>query len=490
MLTREQARHLYDQGFEAIWLFIQAQQAHNRMMEERVAALEARQGMGSHNSSKPPSSDQHRTKRPTTSQRKSSGKKPGGQDGHKGSRLDMVATPDLVIDHVPTQCGGCGHGLASVLPLDYTRRQVFDLPPLSLQVSEHRAHRVVCPRCRRRNEGSFPDQVQASTQYGVRMQALLVYLSTYQHLPVARSQQLVKDLFGAAPSTGALMQWLAVAGAGLQGWEGTLRNLLLKEPVLHADETGFFIGGKNHWLHVLSSSTATFYQSHAKRGHGAFKDVGMLSLYEGTVVHDGWTAYRSFGPYGHALCNAHHLRELEAVKESGMRWGGQMLKLLVSAKRTVEKAMAAGRPTLTPEEKSSIHRRYDEIVALGKRRVPKPAQRVVERVCKDGSINLHLREGPKSKAGALLYRLDVFRDQVLRFTEDFGVPFDNNQAERDLRMMKLKQKVSGGFRSQDGAAWFCRIRSYISTMRKQQRDVFGALVALMSGQPWPVVLAE
>lgn len=441
-------------------------------LSARVKELEDRGYTSSHNSSKPPSSDGLR--RPPRSQRQRSGKKPGGQPGHVGSTLHMVEEPDCVITHSPAVCAGCRAFLADVAADGYERRQVLDLPPRRLAATEHRAEEKTCPVCQGRTRGVFPPDVTTRVQYGSQIKALLVYLLTYQLLPYERASEVVADLFGAALSEGTLQAAVETCAETLTEGEAHIKEQLQEAAVLHNDETGVRVAGKLHWLHVTSTAQLTHYAVHAKRGSGAMTAIGILPTFGGTSVHDGLAAYRQYD-CRHALCNAHHLRELTAVEEHDHQpWATHMKELLVEIKDHVAQQQAAGQDRIAPAVRQDFVQRYQCILDAGFAANPPP----------DPGLEPPKRGRVKqSKAKNLLDRLSTDRAAVLAFMDDWRVPFDNNQAERDLRMVKVQQKVSGCFRTPQGAENFCRIRGYLSTLRKHGEQLLPALHRVFTGHP-------
>jgi transposase len=435
----------------------------------RVKELEDRLGKDSHNSSKPPSSDGLRKK--PRSQRGKSGRPSGGQQGHPGRTLEFAEEPDEVVVHAPELCQSCGATLQDAPVVDCERRQVFDLPPLSLVVTEHQVQTRCCSACGCSNRASFPEMVEQPAQYGPRIAALATYLSSYQMLPFEREAELFADVFDVHLSEGTLANFTRRAYGALDGVEKGIKNALCAADVLHVDETGLRIGAKLNWLHVTGNASLTFYACHKNRGRAALDEIGILSASSGRAVHDGWTAYESYsGP--HALCNAHHLRELTAIDEQLQQaWAAQMKDLLLDIKRTVDQSKDRGRSRLHPLQVCKFEARYRAVLKSGHAANPPPAP--------TGN-----RGRPKlGPAGSLLKRLDEGQAAVLAFMYDFAAPFDNNLAERDLRMMKVKQKVSGCFRSDEGARAFCRIRGYISTMRKQGHNVLAVLQSVFQRRP-------
>lgn len=450
-------------------------------LEKRLEDLERRLNQNSSNSSRPPSSDWVRRLPPP---KKPSGKPKGGQPGHEGHTLEMVAFPDVVVEHAPAHCAACGLSMSQVGASAAVARQVFDLPPVALEVTEHRALEKRCPFCGCVTWGTFPSEVPALVQYGPRLKALVLYLNTYQLLPFERLSQAIFDLTGQSLSTGTLSEIVRQGADRLTGCCAEIRQQVETSPVVHADETGLYINGELFWLHVASTMDETFYAVTKQRGKAGMDAVGVLAKVTGTMVHDGLSAYQHYEGCTHALCNAHHLRELRALEEAGIPWAKRMTRLLLEMKEVVDAARAAGLGQPAPEVVAPFVARYGRLIDRAWKEVGPPPREMVRRPMKDGSVLIQWREvRKKSKSYNLLLRLDERRDQVLRFLTEAWVPFDNNQAERDLRMAKLKQKISGSFRSEAGAAAFCRLRSYVSTMRKQGKAVLAVLQAAIEGQP-------
>lgn len=449
-----------------------AQQELLTALSARVKALEDRLATDSHNSSQPPSTDRAPPKPKSLRQR--SGKKPGGQPGHPGKTLTLVDAPDQIVTHSLGQCAACGTALAHVAPTGYDRRQVVDLPPLTLEVVEHRAECKTCPTCQQPTTAPFPADVPQPVQYGPRLKAIGVYLRDYQLLPSARTAELLHDLFGCTLGEGTLQTARATAHTRLEPTEAQIKTALQAASVAHFDETGLDVAGKRQWLHVSSTATLTHYRCHAKRGTGATDDIGILPAFTGRAVHDGWSAYWTYA-CAHALCNAHHLRELTFLEEQqAQAWAGALRCLLREIYTAVERAKADGADGLPAAVTAAFATRYAESIAAGRAANPPPRE---ERP--PGQRGRR----KQSKAQNLLDRLERRQAAVLAFMYDFAVPFDNNQAERDIRMVKVQQKITGGFRTAEGASMFCRIRGYISTMRKQGQHVLTALESVFIGKP-------
>lgn len=450
-------------------------------LQARVKELEGRLTMDSRNSHKPPSTDASR--RRTQSLRRPSGKKPGGQPGHPGQTLRMAAEPDTVMEHRPEGCASCGASLAGVVPIKVERRQVIDLPPLHWETIEHRVEHLCCPACGHATAGVFPPEARQMVQYGPHVRGLLVYLLVQQLLPYDRAEQMLSDLFGTAPSAATFAGAVEDCAAGLDAVETQIKQSIVTADVAHFDETGFYIEGKRQWLHVASTPLLTYYTAHPQRGKTATDAAGILPQFTGCAIHDGWSTYFGYDGCAHGLCNAHHLRELTYQEEQeGQPWARKLQDLLLEMKRATEEAQLAGQTALSASTLRDFDGRYGQILDEGLTLHP-PA---IERRSPG-------QRGPikQSKARNLLERLRDHRASVLAFLYDFRVPFENSQAERDIRMMKVKQKISGCFRSAHGAAAFCRIRGYLSTLRKQGHPMLAALRRVFMGDPLiPAIEAE
>ena len=480
-MERADAVGIYRQGEDAcvevllsLASAVEALQGQVSVLESRMAELEARLRETSRNSSRPPSSDGLGKPPPKPrSRRRRSGRKPGGQPGSEGHHLAQVDCPDEVVPHEPDRCGGCGRDLDDAELLRVERRQVFDLPPETrLVVCEHRVSHRRCG-CGTVTAGVFPALVRAPAQYGPRLRAFVVYLAVFQHLPYDRIRQLVADRYGANLSTGTLQTIVQAAAAGLDPFLEQVRGQLAASPVVHVDETGARAEGRLHWVHEATTRTLALYGLHQRRGKDGIDALGVLPDLTGVAVHDGFTPYRRYTSCTHALCNGHHLRELTAVEErGGQPWASMMARLLVELNTTVETSKHAGKTALDPTELDRYRSRYRRILDAGYKQNPEP-----ERTGKRGRPS-------QGKARSLLLRLDTYQDDALRFAHDFNVPFDNNQGERDLRMIKLQQKISGCWRSSDGAATFLALRSYIQTARKQHQNILDILQAAIEGRPW------
>lgn len=441
-------------------------------LERENAVLRAKLETNSHNSGKPPSSDGPGVKPHPRSQRSSSGRKPGGQPGHAGHSLRLVAAPDEVQTHRPPCCAACGYPLDDVPVLRAERRQVRDLPPITARIIEHQAQAKCCPQCGTETSGVFPPGVAAPVQYGPGVATLAVYLTQEQLLPVERTTEVLAEVFGCPLAQGTVERAVAHCHGHLAATEAAIKHHVTAADLAHFDETGVNVGGRTSWLHVASTSHLTFYAIHQKRGHAACEEIGVLPQFGGRAVHDGWASYWQYAHCTHALCNAHHLRELTFVAEQlGQPWAQGLKGLLGEIKQAVDDARGQGRAGLPFAVQQAFARRYDTFLEAGLRAHPPPPP-------------TGKRGRPKrGKAGSLVDRLRTHKEETLAFMADFAVPFDNNQAERDLRMTKVREKISGCFRTTTGAARFCRIRGYISTLRKQRRPILTALHDAIIGDP-------
>lgn len=478
-MTHEEIQAVYEQGPDAVIALVKAlslliaqQQEQIAQLQGRVVALEDRLATNSRNSSKPPSSDGF--VKQTRSLRQPSQRKPGGQPGHPGATLQQVGEPDHLVQHAPTECVACGTALNDVVGcVGAERRQVFELPPLQLVVTEHRIVIKTCPGCGQETAGAFPDGLPSGASYGTGVKSLLTALNQDHLVPSERSCQIVADLFGQPVSEGTLQAALVGCAAALLETETHIKQGLSQADGAHFDETGMYVAAKRGWLHSASTPQLTHYAYHEKRGSQATRAIGVLPSFQGRAIHDGFSAYWQYA-CAHGLCNAHHLRELIFVHEQmGRAWAGQMKQMLLESKRAVDTARAHHQTGLSSAQLQDYEARYAVILQAGAEEEQRDAPAATG------------RRGPKkqSKSKNLLDRLAKYQGETLAFLHDFAVPFDNNLAERDLRMMKVKQKVSGCFRTTAGAHTFCRIRSYISTMKKQGHNVITVLKSVFSGTP-------
>jgi transposase len=448
-------------------------------LERDVAELKSLVSKNSRNSHKPPSSDGY-TKPSPKSLREKSGRPSGGQDGHEGKTLAKAANPDRTVVHRLRRCPcGCGASLRRRPVLRHDSRQVFDLPPQKLIVTEHRVEVKICPVTGREVSASFPEGVAAPTQYSPRFNAWLVYLRVQQMIPLDRITQMAADLFGASVSQATVQNAVAAAFRALEGFEARVADLLADASVVHADETGLRVAGKLHWLHVAGTKLLTWYGLSRKRGTEAIQHFAVLPRFTGRLIHDCLAAYFQLH-CRHGLCNAHLLRELVFLSEVQKQvWAKTMFFLLRRMHRAVQSQKERAGPSVAVQL-AAWTAKFQAVLRQGFAENP-----------------IHSPPGPKrrgrpkhSKAQNLLLRLREHETAVLASLHDSRVPFTNNQAERDLRMMKVQQKISGAFRTFHGAQMFARIRAYLSTARKNNRNVFQDIVTAVSGSPFIPAFAE
>jgi transposase len=437
-----------------------------------VEELEKQCNKNSTNSHRSPSSDGIKKVRRTKSERPSTTRKTGGQPGHKGNHLPFSSDPDIKEIHTLSDCSSCGCSLVHLPVSSYQKRQVWDLPPLSLQIIEHQAEQKTCPRCKQIETATFPDPVRQRVQYGSRVQSFLVYLHQTQLLPYARTVEVMYDLFHQKISEGTLANMIRRTAEKLVPLVEDIKQTVRSAPIIHVDETGMDVLPKRQWVHVYSTEEETYYSIHPKRGREAIEAIGLLPAYKGTAVHDAWQAYFPYMNCTHALCNAHILRELSFLYEQeGQAWAKDLHLLLINMKKQKERDQVLG---LTPPQKEieRLSVAYDEFVSEGCEK--NPIRYSEETLKKKGSKK-------QSPARNMLDRLLFHRDKILLFLHRREIPFDNNQAERDLRMMRVKENISGLFRSSEGARAFCQTRSFISTIRKKGLRVLSSLQQAVEG---------
>jgi transposase len=445
--------------------FAEMQAEHERLKQE-IAALQARLNQNCTNSSQPPSSSPFIKPQ---SLRIKTGRKPGGQPGHPGSTLKLKDNPDVVIEHKVEVCHYCGCDLSTAAATLSPPRQVGDVKIVPV-VTHHQVQSKTCPACGQITTAAFPQGIDHYIQYGDTYKSLMIDLNKGNFIPYERLAEISHDILNIPVSQGTLVNIVTEFGQSLQGSLIYLKNQLQQSPVVHFDETGTRIQGKNYWLHSAGNELFTYMETQPKRGQVAMESIGILPGFSGTAVHDFLKSYYHFNQCKHAICNAHILRELNGIEENFKQtWPGKMKELLLEVKQTVEDDLGI----LMQDQLDDFNYRYDTIVRRGEKENPLPKE------------TGHPKRGRKAKGKArnLVERLRDYKEDILRFMNDPEVPFDNNQAERDIRMNKLQLKVSGGFRSVGGSRAFDGIRSYIATAVKQGRSVFQAIQAAVSGKP-------
>lgn len=471
MLDKDAYTNQLEKRTERLEVLVEQLQNENKELKETVRNLQNQVAKNSMNSSKPPSSDMYKTPR-TSSLRKPSGKKNGGQEGHEGHTLEPVENPDHIIEHKVNQCNHCHASLEDEEVIDYEKRQVFDVPPIRMKVIEHQSEIKFCPHCGKCTRADFPSDVCQPTQYGNSVKSLATYFNSYQLIPLERTSEIFEDVFGHPISEATLLQATEILSDCVKPANDAIKQQLIESDVISNDETSSKVKGKRHWLHVTSSDVLTYYDIHETRGKEAMDYIGILPEFSGVSIHDHWKPYFKYDNYEHSLCNAHHLRELQFIHEQyTQEWSNELKCLLIEIKDKVDETSPHSKH-LNSIQINEFEKRYDEIVEKGLKINP-----LLQRVNKRGRIK---QTPPRN----LLDRLKNYKKETLRFMHDFNVPFDNNLGERDIRMTKLKQKISGCFRTIEGAQRFCRIRGYISTVRKNDGRVIDAIQDAFSGEPF------
>ena len=459
-ITRTQIRSIYDQGPEAVEdLVLGLVDSINKLTDivndqnKRITKLEDQISKNSRNSSKPSSTDspyKNKKKTPKSNKPKT----------RKGTTLQQVSNPDKVVSSKVTECDHCQNDLSNILCTSLDKRQVTDIPPIQATITEYQGEITVCPFCNKVTKAKFPEGVTHKAQYGKNIQAMAVYLRNYQLIPLNRTTQLFKDLFQVSISEGSLVNMTKRCADGLSGFMETVKEKLQQADVIHNDETGVNIVGKLHWIHTAGNKGLTYLMPHKKRGSEAIDEMGILPEFNGVSVHDFWKPYEKYN-CSHAYCNAHLLRELIFVVErKSQKWASEMIDLLLKIKKKVD---ASKESCLSPNEIEYYEKEYRKLVQDGYDKNPLPERKWTRGRRKKGKVR------------CLVERFDNYKKDILRFMIDNNTPFDNNLGERDLRMVKVREKISGTFRNIDTAQDYCKIRSYISTIKKQKKDVFSSL---------------
>jgi len=493
MIPRETVIRAYKAGVEAVVTLldytnsiIKEQKKRIKELEstielqrEHINSLEDKLALDSHNSSKPPSTDTFvkagKDKEAARGgKKKRSGRKVGGQEGHSGTTLRMVENPDEIVPHSIVECKHCGCCLEHIDAIDYERRQVFDIPPKKYIVTEHRGEVKECPHCGQINRAEFPEDVKSPVQYGARVKAAAAYLTNYQLLPYERTGELFEDLYSIPICQATLVNTNYMCADLLEEEEKARKEQLIGSPVVHFDESGFRVEGSRQWLHGAGTEKLTFYGFHRRRGKEAMDEINILPRFQGRAIHDHWKPYFKYSCQ-HGLCNTHHIRELTFITERyEQKWSEKMIDFLLETKEMVEKTQSHT-DHLEDVILKSRRAKYNRILREGMRVNPPPPD----------EPDQSKKRGRKrqSKAKNLLDRLTDYKNEALAFMYDFTVPFGNNLGERDIRMLKVQQKISGTFRSVNGASSFCRIRGYISTAKKNHANALDAIEKVFLGKP-------
>lgn len=444
------------------------------MAKAEIQKLNDKLAKNSSNSSKPPSTDWINKPAPK-SLRGKSGMKVGGQPGHKGHHLSFSEEPDKICLHNPEECVKCGSILCGE-SISYERRQVIDLIDNRKFTTEHRAGVKACADCNATSKGLFPEDVTAPVQYGPSVKAIATYLNKRQMIPFARTAETLQDLLGIKLSAGTIVTMVKEASDLLEDVDNDIKETIRNSPVVNFDESGMNVNGDRHWVHVAVTNVASHFYSHQTRGPEAMDEMGILPEFSGFAIHDHWKSYFKYTNSSHYLCNAHHLRELEFIHERYRHsWAKDMQELLREVKKEVESLKDKGLLSIPVDKRKLFGDKYDEIIAKGYLEDP-PVPIDPAKKKKPGRV-------AQSKGRNLLDRLKNFKDSVLGFMNSFSVPFDNNQAERDVRMLKVQQKISGTFRSEQGPRDHCRIMGYISTIRKNHINAIEAMRSVFLGTP-------
>ena len=442
-------------------------------LRSRNKDLEGRLNMTSRNSSKPPSTDG--LKKVVKNNRKKSSKKPGGQPDHKGHTLEMFDKVDEIVEIRQEVCPFCSRDLSEVKQEEYQKRQKHDIPPIKPTVIEYQVFACQCPSCHKDVIATFPEDITQPVEYGYNLRALVLYLHSYQLIPMKRIVELLYDVLGIRISEGTIANIVEEAYNYLESFEEGLKALITNSEVAHFDETGCRVNGKNQWIHISSTETATLYSLHANRGNKAMDEIGILPNFEGIAVHDALKAYFKYIKAGHSLCNAHSGREMLAQQDLDYVWATELYDLINKINNRVNELKLNGIEKMPEEEIKNFEMLYNQTIQKGfDEEILRNPEKLDEN-CK--------KRKKQSKAKNLLLRLKEYNVEYLTFMYDFRVPYTNNLAERDGRMAKLKIKISGCFRSFSGGKYFCRNRSYITTMRKRGFNIMDSLSKIFNRQP-------
>ena len=438
----------------------------------KIAELEARLNQNSSNSSKPPSSDGF--KKVPKSLRKPSVKRAGGQRGHEGSGLKIEGEPDKYISHEPKECAPCQNAeICKSKQCVIETRYEIDIKVETSTIA-HQTKCIICPLSKDLYSGIFPANIRSTMQYGVNMEALAISLNTIGMVSINRTHEILSGVFGVPISTGTISSMVSECAKNLAEPVREIKDAIIKEPLAHSDETGMRVNKATMWAHVISTEKLTYIDVQESRGKKGINAIGILLVFLGTLIHDCWASYFSYNAIRHGLCNAHLLRELVAVVENtGQEWAQKLIGLLLQMKKTKERFISHNLMQATSYYLKKYDSAFDAILAEALAENPVPER--------DITVKGRIKRG---KTGALVDRLILHKEKYTLFFSDFNVPFDNNQAERDIRMFKVKQKVSGCFRTKDGAKDFATISSYVGTARKHGVSGFAAIKNALLAVPF------
>ena len=423
----------------------------------------------SKNSSKPPSTDNGFKDKANSKAKKK--KLRGSQIGSKGTNLKKVDNPDIVKILVVPNCKNCNHNLEEIDSKLISTKQIFDIPKIKIEVTEFQQHSKICPYCNLTNKPEYPKNLKSYVQYGDNIKGLVTYLNTYQMIPYERISELIEDFISHKISNGTIYNMLNTFYKKLEPFENNVKELLIKSKVINLDETGTRVKNKLHWTHTVSTSKLTYYMIHKKRGSEAMDIMKILPSFKGIAVHDHWKPYNKYN-CTHSFCNAHHLRELMGiVQNENVRWAKDMHSLLINMNNYIYKLKENNKLSPSKGKIGQFYTQYKKICQSALKFYPPP-----------NKIPKTKKKPKQSKGKNLLDRFILHKNGILMFFTNLLVPFTNNLAERDLRMIKVKEKISGCFASFKGAQIFNRIRGYISTVKKNNRSVLDELRNALRGE--------
>ena len=446
-------------------------------LNQTIKELQEQLKMNSKNSSKPPSSDglQKPPVNKNLSLRQSSGKKQGGQTGHQGTNLSVIANPDHIEHHMAPECESCPyHDTCLEHACVKETRHVIDAV-VDVNVIAHEQILVNnCPLHGGKKQGNFPSDIKATVQYGPNLNALVVALTTVGAVSINRTHEILGSVFNIPLATGTISNMVSRLAESLAGTRERIRQQMISLGLIHCDETGTRVEGKTIWVHNASNSEFTYLTISTRRGKVGMDEADVLPYYHGIIVHDCWSSYWLYENLTHGICCAHLLRELNGVEQNHpeQTWATKFKDLILSMKKVRDKAAEQGKTELSYYHLHKFDKQYDEIIRKAYEENPIP-------------ITTEKKRGKKKKGkvASLISRLDIYKESVCLFAKNLCVPFDNNQAERDIRMVKVKTKVSGCFRSMQGAQDYLTIMSYVGTAKKHRINAYEAIRNAVAGTP-------